>query len=97
MSVRQRKKALDTVYTHFKEFELPLDIEYKSYQTIIGRNALSALSVRRHFRAWKYLLHALKGSHPDLLTKLQEPVKDTESVIPKQDPLASLRASTTEK
>ena len=97
MSVRQKKVTLNTAYTHFKEYELPLDIEYKSYQKIIGRKALSAQSVRTHFRAWTYLLHALKGSHPDLLTKLQEPVKHTESVMPKQDPLASLRASTTEK
>jgi hypothetical protein len=68
MAVRQKQLVLDIAYKHFKEFELPLDIEYKSYMNIVGpKEALHAISVKRSFKAWKYLIHALKVAHPDLL------------------------------
>ncbi len=67
MAVRQKQLVLDTAYKHFKEFELPLDIDYKSYVNIVGpKEALHAISVKRSFKAWKYLTHALKLKHPDL-------------------------------
>ena len=68
MAVRQKQKVLDTLYTQFKEFGFPLDIEYKNYATIVGaREAVHAISVKRSFKAWKYVLHALKKNYPDLL------------------------------
>ena len=75
MAVRQKQLVLDTAYKHFKEFGLPIDIEYKSYVSIVGpKEAIHAISVKRSFKAWKYLLHALKVAHPDLV-KQPEPVK----------------------
>ena len=74
MAVRQKQLVLDTAYKHFKEFELPLDIDYKSYMNIVGpKEAIHAISVKRSFKAWKYLVHALKVKHPDL-GKKPEPV-----------------------
>lgn len=74
MAVRQKQLVLDTAYKHFKEFELPLDIDYKSYMNIVGpKEAVHAISVKRSFKAWKYLVHALKVKHPDL-GKKPEPV-----------------------
>lgn len=71
---------MDIAYKHFKEFELPLDIEYKSYMNIVGpKEALHAISVKRSFKAWKYLIHALKVAHPDLL----EPPKPAPTPAPK--------------
>ena len=70
MAVRVKQTVLDIAYKHFKEFGLPLDIEYKSYTGIVGaKEALSPPSVKRSFKAWKYLLHALKKHHPDLVKK----------------------------
>lgn len=67
MAVRQKQLVLDTAYKHFKEFELPLDIDYKSYVNIVGpKEAIHAISVKRSFKAWKYLTHALKLKHPEL-------------------------------
>ena len=74
MAVRQKQLVLDTAYKHFKEFGLPLDIDYKSYMQIVGpKEAIHAISVKRSFKGWKYLLHALKIKHPDL-GKKPEPV-----------------------
>lgn len=99
MAVRQKQLVLDTAYKHFKEFGLPIDIEYKSYVSIIGpKDALHSISIKRSFKAWKYLLHALKVAHPDLV-KQPEPVKAPEpapepapkpTVEPSTDPLEAL-------
>jgi len=70
MAVRVKKTVLDIAYKHFSEFGLPLDIEYKAYTGIVGaKEALSVPSVKRSFKAWKYLLHALVKHHPDLVKK----------------------------
>ena len=84
MAVRQKQKVLDTAYTHFKEFGLPLDIEYKSYVNIVGpKEALHVISVKRSFKAWKYLLHALRIKHPDLREKPLDPKPTTPKPAPK--------------
>ena len=84
MAVRQKQKVLDTAYTHFKEFGLPLDIEYKSYVNIVGpKEALHVISIKRSFKAWKYLLHALRIKHPDLREKAPTPKPTTPKPAPK--------------
>jgi hypothetical protein len=84
MAVRQKQKVLDTAYTHFKEFGLPLDIEYKSYVNIVGpKEALHVISIKRSFKAWKYLLHALRIKHPDLREKAPAPKPTTPKPAPK--------------
>ena len=87
MAVRQKQKVLDTAYTHFKEFGLPLDIEYKSYVSIVGpKEALHAISIKRSFKAWKYVLHALRLKHPDLREKAPAPKPATPKPAPKAAP-----------
>lgn len=67
MAVRQKQKVLDIAHAHFKDFGLPLDIDYKSYTAIVGPEAVDAISIKRSFKAWKYVLHALKVKHPELM------------------------------
>ena len=72
MGVRAKTTVVEIAAKHFKEFELPLDIEYKSYQTIVGaKEALSPVQVKRSFKAWKYLLQAVKKYHPELMALSQ--------------------------
>ena len=72
MAVRQKQKVLDIAYEQFKVHGLPLTIDYKEYARIVGsQDALHAISVKRSFKAWKYLLHALKVKHPDLGKKAE--------------------------
>ena len=91
MAVRQKQLVLETAYKHFKEFELPLDIDYKSYMNIVGpREAIHAISVKRSFKAWKYLLHALKLKHPDLGKKPEPAPAPKPAPEPTKDPLEAL-------
>jgi|TARA_S200002703_G_scaffold127427_1_gene114056 hypothetical protein len=91
MAVRQKQLVLDTAYKHFKEFELPLDIDYKSYMNIVGpKDAIHAISVKRSFKAWKFLTHALKLKHPDLGKKPEPAPAPKPAPEPKKDPLEAL-------
>lgn len=68
MAVRQKQTVLDIAYGHFKEHKLPLTIEYKDYVAKVGADeALHAISVKRSFKAWKYVTHALKLKYPELM------------------------------
>ena len=68
MAVRQKQKVLDIAHEHFKKHNLSLDVDYKTYMAKVGpTEALHAISVKRSFKAWKYLLHALKLKHPELM------------------------------
>jgi hypothetical protein len=68
MAVRQKQKVLDIAHEHFEKHKLPLDVDYKTYLAKVGpTDALHAISVKRSFKAWKYLLHALKVKHPELM------------------------------
>jgi hypothetical protein len=91
MAVRQKQLVLDTAYKHFKEFELPLDIDYKSYMNIVGsKDAIHAISVKRSFKAWKFLTHALKLKHPELGKKPEPAPAPKPAPEPKKDPLEAL-------
>lgn len=91
MAVRQKQLVLDTAYKHFKEFELPLDIDYKSYVNIVGpKDAIHAISVKRSFKAWKFLTHALKLKHPELGKKPEPAPAPKPAPEPKKDPLEAL-------
>jgi hypothetical protein len=98
MAVRQKQKVLDTIYAHFKEFELPLDIEYKNYAAIVGaREAVHAISVKRSFKAWKYILHALKKNYPDLLEEPKPEPAPKPALKPAPKPKAPSKPATAEK
>jgi hypothetical protein len=73
MAVRQRQAVLEKTYQHFKDFGLPLDIGQKEYMAIVGRNACCVITVKRSFKAWKYLTHALKSNYPELSAPKPEP------------------------
>lgn len=98
MAVRQKQLVLDTAYKHFKEFELPLDIDYKSYVNIVGpKEAIHAISVKRSFKAWKYLTHALKLKHPDLGKKPEPAPAPKPAPKAKETPKPSSKAAPAEK
>jgi hypothetical protein len=97
MSVRVKQAVIDKGYKHFKEFILPLDIDYKSYLAIVGRDALDPITIKRTFKAWKYVTHALRLNYPELS---KAPVPEPKSVptpeptpkpapVPKPAPKAS--------
>ena len=68
MGVRAKQTILDKTAKHFKDFDLPLDIDHKSYVAIVGHKvATSAIEVKRSFKAWKYLLLAIKKSQPRII------------------------------
>ena len=98
MAVRQKQLVLDTAYKHFKEFELPLDIDYKSYMNIVGpKEAIHAISVKRSFKAWKYLTHALKLKHPDLGKKPEPAPAPKPAPKAKEAPKPSSKAAPAEE
>jgi len=98
MAVRQKQLVLDTAYKHFKEFELPLDIDYKSYMNIVGpKEAIHAISVKRSFKAWKYLLHALKLKHPNLGKKPEPAPAPKPAPKAKEAPKPSSKAAPAEE
>jgi|TARA_B110000285_G_scaffold138682_1_gene155220 hypothetical protein len=82
MSVRVKQTVIDKGYKHFKEFSLPLDIDYKSYLAIVGRDALDPITIKRTFKAWKYVTHALRLNYPEL-SKAPVPKPKSE---PKSEP-----------
>jgi len=83
MAVRQKAQVLEIARKHFEDFGLPADIEYKNYLAIVGpREALCVRSVKRSFKAWKYITHALKIRHPELFVK-PEPKPEPKPVTPK--------------
>jgi hypothetical protein len=83
MAVRQRQAVLEKTYQHFKDFGLPLNIQQKDYMTIVGRNACCVITVKRSFKAWKYLIHALKSNYPELTAPKPKPKPEPKPVTPK--------------
>ena len=85
MAVRQKTQVLEIARKQFEDFGLPADIEYKNYLAIVGpKEALCVRSVKRSFKAWKYITHALKIRHPELFVK-PEPKPETKP-MPKSEP-----------
>ena len=46
---------------HFLDFELPLNIDQKSYMKIVGQEAVGVVAIKRSFKQWKYATHALRA------------------------------------
>ncbi len=94
MAVRQRQAVLEKASKHFKEFELPLSIQQKEYMAIVGRDACCVITVKRSFKAWKYLTHALRINYPELSVPKPEPKPEPKPVTPpapKQTPKAAVK------
>ena len=83
MAMRQKQAVLNLALKHFEEFGLPLDIDFKTYTAIIGpREAIHAMSVKRSFKAWKYLLHAVNIN----LSQQAPKPKPEPKVVPAPEP-----------
>ena len=92
MAFRQKQAVLDLAVKHFKEFGLPLDIDFKSYTTIVGpKEAIHAISVKRSFKGWKYLVHAVRLKHPELAEKPKPEPKPVTPKVPKPAPKAAVK------
>ena len=90
MAIRQKQTVLNIAIKHFKEFGLPLDIDFKSYTAIVGpREALHPISVKRSFKAWKYLTHAVRVQCPELVNKPKPVPAPTKA--PKPAPKAAVK------
>ena len=83
MAVRQRQAVLEKASKHFKEFELPLSIQHKEYMAIVGKEACCVITIKRSFKAWKYLIHALRVHYPELTAPKVEPKVEPKPVTPK--------------
>ena len=67
MGLRAKRTVLEIAAQHFKEFNLPLTIEHKDYVATVGaKMAVNAISVKRSFKKWSVLLHALRKHYPEL-------------------------------
>ena len=98
MAVRQKQKVLDIAYAQFKKHGLALDIDYKEYARVVGsQDALHAISVKRSFKAWKYLVHALKVKHPDLGKKPEPAPAPKAAPKAKEAPKPSSKAAPAEE
>ena len=68
MGLRAKRTVLEMASQHFKEFGLPLTIDHKDYVVAVGSKiAISAISVKRSFKKWSVLLHALRKHYPELV------------------------------
>jgi len=83
MAVRQRQTVLEKASKHFKDFELPLSIQHKEYMAIVGKEACCVITIKRSFKAWKYLIHALGIHYPELTAPKPEPKPEPKPVAPK--------------
>lgn len=89
MAFRQRHAVLEKAYKHFSEFGLPLTIQHKEYMAIVGaKEALCVISIKRSFKAWKYLTHALRIQYPELSAPKPEPKPEPKPVLKPVTPKA---------
>lgn len=86
MGLRAKRTVLEIASQQFKEFRLPLTIDHKDYVAAVGpKMAISATSVKRSFKKWNVLLHALRKHYPELV----EPPKP----VPVPKPAAAPKAA----
>ena len=92
--IRSKKaQVLDKVVKHFTEFKLPLDIEYKAYVAIVGRDSISPATLKRNFKQWKYILRHLSLHYPELSQKpvVKPAVKPVQASTPKPSPKPAVK------
>lgn len=65
MGIRNRRAVLEIAVQHFTEFKIPLNVDYKEYVAIVGKQmALKTTSVKRSFKRWPILLKAVGKAMP---------------------------------
>lgn len=93
MGLRAKQTVLQQAAQHFKEFKLPLTIEHKEYVAIVGsKMAINAVSVKRSFKKWSVLLHALKKHYPELVEQPKPAPAPKPAAAPKAAPAKSAPA-----
>ena len=94
MGLRAKRTVLEIAAHHFKEFNLPLTIEHKDYVAIVGvKMAVNAISVKRSFKKWSVLLHALRKHYPELAEAPKSAPKPEPAVATKAAPAKPAAAS----
>ena len=90
MGLRAKRTVLEMASQHFKEFGLPLTIDHKDYVVAVGSKiAISAISVKRSFKKWSVLPHALRKHYPELV----EAPKPAPAPAPAPKPAAAPKAA----
>ena len=93
MGLRVKRTVLELAAQHFKEFNLPLTIEHKDYVATVGtKMALDAISVKRSFKKWSVLLHALRKHYPELTETPKPAPAPKPAAAPKAAPAKSAPA-----
>lgn len=93
MGLRAKRTVLEVAAQHFKEFNLPLTIEHKDYVAAVGtKMAVSAISVKRSFKKWSVLVHALRKHYPELAEKPKPAPAPKPAAAPKAAPAKSAPA-----
>jgi hypothetical protein len=87
MGLRVKRTVLEIAAQHFKEFNLPLTIEHKDYVAAVGtKMAVNAISVKRSFKKWSVLLHALRKHYPELAEAPKPALAPKPAAAPKAAP-----------
>lgn len=94
MGLRAKQTVLEIAAEHFKQFKLPLSIEHKEYVSIVGPTmAINAISVKRSFKKWSILVHALRKHYPELAEQPKPAPAPKPAAAPKAAPAKSAPAS----
>ena len=86
MTVRQRKEILETLHSHFVEYNLPREITMEGYTTIVAQPVLRR-AIKKNFSNWPRVIRALEIAYPGMFDK----VSPATFVEPVKDPLAALK------
>jgi hypothetical protein len=86
MTIRQRKEVLETIHSHFVEYNLPREITIEGYTTIVAQPVLRR-AIKKNFNNWPRVIRALEIAYPDMFSKVSE----STFVEPVKDPLAALK------
>ena len=94
MGLRAKQTVLQQAAQQFKEFKIPLTIDHKEYVAIVGsKMAINAVSVKRSFKKWSILLHALRKHYPELAEQPKPAPAPKPAAAPKAAPAKSAPAS----
>ena len=88
MASRNRLRQLVTakLVPQFKDWELPRDIDYKSYCGIVDK-PITPMEIRKSYYNWKVAVQSVANAAPELFIKKPAPAP---KAAPKADPLEKL-------
>ena len=83
---RLRQIVTEKLVLQFKDWELPRDIDYKSYCSIVDR-PITPIEIKRSYYNWKIAVQSVANVAPEIFKKKPAPAP---KAAPKADPLAKL-------